>query len=79
MTKKKKKWGLKIAICIEMGRKHCRKRRKFWLPALLLFPLCYQKDYFSALLEVEIVWERVKKLKMNSIKLLFLTVIGFDW
>ena len=26
-----------------LGRKHCGKRRKCWLPAFLLFPHCFQK------------------------------------
>ena len=29
-----------------LGRKHCRKRRKCWLPAFSLFPTMFSKGFF---------------------------------
>ena len=37
------------------SRKHCRKRRKCWLPAFSFFPQCFQKLSFLGLLKVGIV------------------------
>ena len=34
-----------IEICFGNGRKHCRKRRKCWLPAFSPFPTMFSKDY----------------------------------
>ena len=36
----------KIDICVEKGRKHCRKRRKCWLPAFSPFPTVFSKGFF---------------------------------
>ena len=44
-----------------VGREHCGKRRKCWLPQ------CFQKASFSVLLKVGIVWERVNLCTSNKI------------
>ena len=36
----------KTEICLGMGRKHCRKRRKCWLPARSPFPTIFSKGFF---------------------------------
>ena len=33
-----------------MGRKHCGKRRKCWLPAFLLFPQCFKAFFLRVVI-----------------------------
>ena len=37
----------KIEICVGKNRKHCGKRRKFWLPAFSPFPTMFSKAFLS--------------------------------
>ena len=37
----------KIEICVVMRRKHCGKRRKYWLPAFSPFATIFSKAFFS--------------------------------
>ena len=39
----KKKCDQKIEICVGKGRKHCRKKKKCWLPAFSPFPTMFSK------------------------------------
>ena len=40
------KYNWKIEICFGKGRKHCRKRRKCWLPAFSPFSTMFSKGFF---------------------------------
>ena len=39
------KCNRKVRICFEKGRKHCGKRRKWWLPAFSPFPTMFSKAF----------------------------------
>ena len=52
------KYNLKTDILFGIGRKHCGKRRKCWLPALSPFPTMYSKGFFFRVVES---WDCVVK------------------
>ena len=39
----------KLEISFGLGRKHCGKRRKCWLPAFSLFPTMFSKGFFKVI------------------------------
>ena len=43
----------KVEICCGTGWRHCRKRRKCWIPAICPFPSMFSKGFFF---KVRIVW-----------------------
>ena len=54
--RRQNKCKLKTEILIGVGRKHCGKRRKCWLPAFSPLPTMFQKASFSGWFKVGIVW-----------------------
>ena len=53
---------LKWCIFLSQGRKHCGKWRKCWFPAFSSFPKMFSKGFFSRVVNLGIVWERVNTL-----------------
>ena len=46
ICRQQNKCDLKIKCCCWKGRKHCGKRRKYWLPAFSPFPTMFSEGYF---------------------------------
>ena len=59
--KKKINVNYKQKCFFGMGRKHCGKRRKCWLPAFSPFPQCFQKASLSGSLKGGIERQRVNE------------------
>ena len=47
ICRRQNKCNLKTKIPFGMGRKHCGRRRKCWLPAFSPFPTMFSKCFFS--------------------------------
>ena len=47
LCRRQNKCNLKTETLFEMGRKHCGKRKKCWLPTFSHFPQCFQKALFQ--------------------------------
>ena len=56
ICRRQNKCNLTPEILFGMGRKHCGKRRKCWLPAFSPFPTIFSKGFFSGSFKVRIVW-----------------------
>ena len=48
--------NLKIEILLGMGRKHCEKRRKCWLPGFSPLPTMFSKSIFFGVVKSRMVW-----------------------
>ena len=53
------KWKLKAEILFGLGKKHCGKRRKCWLPAFSPFPTMFSKGFFFRVIRS---WDCVVKI-----------------
>ena len=47
ICRRQNKCDSKLEICFGKEKKHCGKRRKFWLPAFSPFPTMFSKAFFS--------------------------------
>ena len=62
----------KLKVCYGKSRKHCRERRKSWLPAFFSSLTMFQKASFSRSFKVGIDWKRVKlDIVLQKVKLLW--------
>ena len=63
----KNRCDLKTEFLSGIGRKHCGKRRKCWLPAFSPFPTMFLKDFCSESLKVGISWLELTKTEIFSL------------